>query len=97
MTRAVKAVTTFRGRDPRDFALVAFGGNGALMAPEIAESLQMDRIVVPPLPGVFSACGLLVAPTEREMVRTIFERLAKISAVSSTASSRTLPITRPSS
>ena len=80
MTRAVKAVTTFRGRDPRDFALVAFGGNGALMAPEIAESLQMKRIVVPPLPGVFSACGLLVAPTEREMVRTIFERLAKISA-----------------
>ena len=80
MTRAVKAVTTFRGRDPRDFALVAFGGNGALMAPEIAESLQMKKIVVPPLPGVFSACGLLVAPTEREMVRTIFERLAKISA-----------------
>ncbi len=80
MTRAVKAVTTFRGRDPRDFALVAFGGNGALMAPEIAESLQMKRIVIPPLPGVFSACGLLVAPTEREMVRTIFERLAKISA-----------------
>ncbi len=80
MTRAVKAVTTFRGRDPRDFALVAFGGNGALMAPEIAESLQMKRIVVPPLPGVFSACGLLVAPTEREMVRTIFERLTEISA-----------------
>ncbi len=79
MTRAVKAVTTYRGRDPRDFALVAFGGNGALMAPQIAESLQVRRIVVPPLPGVFSACGLLVAPTERELARTIFERLAKIS------------------
>ncbi|MSO22143.1 MAG: hydantoinase/oxoprolinase family protein [Acidobacteria bacterium] len=79
MTRAVKAVTTYRGRDPRDFALVAFGGNGALMAPQIADSLQMKRIIVPPLPGVFSACGLLVAPTEREMARTIFERLTEIS------------------
>lgn len=75
MTRAVKAVTTFRGRDPRDFALIAFGGNGSLMAPEIAANLKIGRIVVPPLPGLFSACGLLVAPTEREIVQSVFLRL----------------------
>lgn len=80
MTRAVKAVTTFRGRDPRSFALIAFGGNGPLMAPQIAADLDIDEIVVPPLPGLFSACGLLVAPTEREVARSLFARLGRISA-----------------
>ena len=75
MTRAVKAVTSFRGRDPRQCALVAFGGNGALIASQIAANLEIDRIIVPPLPGLFSACGLLVAPTECDAVRSVFVRL----------------------
>ena len=79
MTRAVKAVTTFRGRDPRDCILVAFGGNGALMAPLIADDLQVGTILIPPIPGLFSACGLVIAPNERERVRTVFRRLSAVS------------------
>lgn len=72
MTRAVKAVSTYRGRDPRDFALVAFGGNGPGVGVEIARALQMSRVMVPPAPGVFSALGLLVSPMEHELIQTFF-------------------------
>ncbi len=61
MVRAVKAVTTYRGRDPRDFVLVSYGGNGPLVASGIASILEMTHILVPPSPGVFSATGLLAA------------------------------------
>jgi len=74
MTRAVKAVSTFRGRDPRDFALVAFGGNGPVMAAQIADELQQRKIVVPQMPGVFSAFGLLLAELEQEFTQTYFRR-----------------------
>ena len=47
MTRAVKAVTTYRGRDPRDFALVAFGGNGPIAAVEIARALEIKDVLIP--------------------------------------------------
>ena len=53
MTRAVKAVSTYRGRDPRDFVLCGFGGNGPVVAAAIARSLQMRRVLVL-APGVFS-------------------------------------------
>jgi N-methylhydantoinase A len=72
MMRAVKAVSTYRGRDPRDFSLLAFGGNGPLMALEIARELQISRLLVPPSPGVFSALGLLVSEAEYESIRTLF-------------------------
>jgi N-methylhydantoinase A len=64
MMRAVKAVSTYRGRDPRDFTLFAFGGNGGIHAVALARELQMKRIVVPPAAGVFSAVGLLFADFE---------------------------------
>ena len=53
MVRAVKAVSTYRGRDPRDCALFAFGGNGPVVAAEVGRSLDMTRALVPPHPGVF--------------------------------------------
>jgi N-methylhydantoinase A len=74
MTRAVKAVTTYRGRDPRDFTLCAFGGNGPLTGVEVARALGMGRVLVPPAPGVFSALGLLFSDTEHEVVRTLMLR-----------------------
>lgn len=74
MTRAVKAVSTYRGRDPRDFVLMAFGGNGPVAAVEIARALQMKRVVVPPAPGVFSAFGLMCSDTEYLAIRTLFRR-----------------------
>jgi len=64
MMRAVKAVSTYRGRDPRDFALFAFGGNGGIHAAALAAELDMARVIVPPGAGVFSAVGLLFADFE---------------------------------
>ncbi len=64
MVRAVKAVSTYRGRDPREFVLFAFGGSGGVHAAELARALQIRRVVVPVAAGVFSALGLLVAKTE---------------------------------
>ena len=74
MTRAVKAVTTYRGRDPRDFTLCAFGGNGPLTGVEVARALGIRQVLVPPAPGVFSALGLLFSDTEHEVVRTLMLR-----------------------
>jgi N-methylhydantoinase A len=79
MTRAVKAVSTYRGRDPRDFALMAFGGNGPVAAVEIARALQMRRVIVPPAPGVFSAFGLMCSETEYLAIRTLFRRTRDVS------------------
>lgn len=72
MIRAIKAVSTYRGRDPRDFALMAFGGSGPIHAASIARELGMRQVIVPPAPGLFSACGLLAARQERHFVQTLF-------------------------
>jgi N-methylhydantoinase A len=74
MTRAVKAVSTYRGRDPREFVLCGFGGNGPVAAAAIARELQMRRVLVPPSPGVFSAAGLLLSDVEHELLRTMASR-----------------------
>ena len=71
MTRAVKAVSTWRGRDPREFVLCGFGGNGPVVAAAIARELQMRRVLVPLAPGVFSAAGLLLSEIEHEFVQTL--------------------------
>lgn len=79
MIRAVKAISTYRGRDPRGFVLFAFGGNGPVAAVEIARSLQMKQVVVPPSPGVFSAFGLLFSNIEHEFVQTYLRNTHDIS------------------
>lgn len=78
MVRAVKSVTTYRGRDPRDFTLVAFGGNGPGVAVAIAEELGVRRVLIPPSPGVLSAYGLLVAKNTHDSVRSMQGLLAQI-------------------
>ncbi len=70
MERAVRRVTVERGVDPRELALVAFGGAGPLHACAVAEALDMRAVIVPPRAGVFSAAGLLTAPQRRELVRS---------------------------
>jgi N-methylhydantoinase A len=75
MMRAIRAVSVERGRDPRQFALLAFGGNGPLFAAAIAAELGITRVIVPPLPGVFSAFGLLVADAEHHGTRSLRTRL----------------------
>ena len=76
MIRAIKAVSTERGRDPREFALFAFGGNGPLFAAGMAAALGITRIVVPPCAGLFSSFGLLYADVEHHYSRT-FRRLLR--------------------
>src|SRR5690606_11323466 len=76
MIRAIKAVSTERGRDPREFALFAFGGNGPLFACGMADALGIRRIVVPPSAGLFSSFGLLYADVEHHYTRT-FRRLLR--------------------
>jgi len=70
MERAVRVVTVEQGVDPRDLALVAFGGAGPLHACAIADALGMRAVIVPPRAGVFSAVGLLCSPERRELVRS---------------------------
>ena len=70
MERAVRVVTVEQGVDPRDLALVAFGGAGPLHACAVADALGMPAVIVPPRAGVFSAVGLVSSPRERELVRT---------------------------
>jgi N-methylhydantoinase A len=78
IARAVRAVTIERGRDPRAFTLIAFGGNGPLFAAELARSLEIGIVLVPPAPGVFSAVGLLEAELEHHLVRTVNRLLADL-------------------
>lgn len=78
MMRAVKAVSTYRGRDPRDCVLMAFGGNGGIFAVELARQLQIARVVIPPAAGVFSAIGLIVAPVEFGQTRAYLRHLDRV-------------------
>ncbi len=70
MIRAIRSVSSERGRDPRRYAMFAFGGNGPLFAATMAAALHMKRILVPPAPGLFSAFGLLYADVEHHYSRT---------------------------
>jgi N-methylhydantoinase A len=70
LIRAIRAVSTERGRDPQQFALFAFGGMGPAQALDVAAELGIKRVIVPPLPGLFSALGLLFAEVQHHLVRT---------------------------
>lgn len=76
MTRTIRSVTVERGHDPREFALVAFGGAGPMHAAALADSLEVDRVVVPRPGGVLSAFGLLAADESYDAVRTVGADLA---------------------
>jgi N-methylhydantoinase A len=69
--RAVRRVSVERGYDPRDFTLVAFGGAGGLHACDVAERLDMRRVLIPRYPGVLCAFGLLVADVTRDYSRSV--------------------------
>ncbi len=68
--RALRAVSTERGRDPREFVLMAFGGSGPVHAAGLARELHIRQVIVPPLPGLFSALGLLASGVEHHDVRS---------------------------
>ncbi|HEV3377704.1 MAG TPA: hydantoinase/oxoprolinase family protein, partial [Thermoleophilaceae bacterium] len=71
MAQAVRVVTVERGIDPREMALVAFGGAGPLHAAQIADELGMSRVIAPIASGVLSALGLVVSERRRDVVESV--------------------------
>ncbi len=71
MMRAIRAVSVERGRDVRACSMMAFGGNGPMFAASIARELGITSVIVPPMPGLFSAFGLLLADTEHHLSRSL--------------------------
>ena len=76
MEKAIRVVSIERGRDPRDFALVAFGGAGGLHACALAEALSIPHVIIPALPGALSALGILVSDVVKDYSRTVLWRVA---------------------
>jgi len=76
MERALRVVSIERGYDPRDFALVAFGGAGGLHACELADSLGIPAVIVPARPGALSAFGILVSDVVKDFSRTVLWQMA---------------------
>jgi N-methylhydantoinase A len=77
MERAIRVVTVEKGRDPRGYALLAFGGAGPLHAASIARRLAIPRVLIPRTAGVLSAYGLLTAETGHDFSRSIVRRLGQ--------------------
>lgn len=73
---AVRAITVEVGRDPKDFALLSFGGGGGLVAVDVAKELGIPTVVVPPGQGAFSAFGMLLADVQHDFARTVVTPLA---------------------
>ena len=80
MEEGIREVSTERGYDLRNFVLVAFGGAGPVHAARLAADLGMSKVVVPPMPGVSSALGLIMADPRRDFVRSRLRGLADIDA-----------------
>ncbi|WP_299770570.1 hydantoinase/oxoprolinase family protein [uncultured Pseudoteredinibacter sp.] len=70
MVNALKLISVNRGYDPRDFALMAFGGGGAMHACALARELNARKLIIPPMAGVFSAFGMLMIDLRRDYIRT---------------------------
>jgi len=75
MAKAMRIILARRGLDPRDFALLAFGGAGPMHAAALARELRIPRVLVPFLPGAFSAYGILISPIQLEYSRTLVRLL----------------------
>lgn len=73
MARALSMVTVERGRDPRDFVMVAFGGAGPVQACDLAEEMRIDEVIVPAHAGLFSAYGLLAGELTRSFTSPVME------------------------
>ena len=78
MEEAIKAISTMRGHDLRDFTLLAFGGAGPLHAGRIARDLGMAGVIVPLYPGVFSAIGLLMSDVKHDYIRSKLSPLSEV-------------------
>jgi len=78
MAEALRIVSVERGHDARTFSLIAFGGAGPVHAVALAEELQIPEVIVPPVPGAFSALGLVASDLKRDYVRTLYADLGTV-------------------
>ncbi len=78
MINALKLVSVRRGYDPRDFALIAFGGGGAMHAGALMRELRVKEVIIPSEPAVFSAWGMLMADLRRDYIRTLIARTDQV-------------------
>jgi N-methylhydantoinase A len=78
MAEALRIVSIERGHDARAFSLIAFGGAGPVHAAALAEELQIPEVIVPPVPGAFSALGLVATDLKRDYVRTLYADLGSV-------------------
>jgi N-methylhydantoinase A/oxoprolinase/acetone carboxylase beta subunit len=78
MERAIRVVSVERGHDPRDFALLAFGGAGGMHACEIAQQLEISDVIVPRHAGVLSALGMLVADVTKDYSASVLKPSARV-------------------
>jgi len=78
MAEALRIVSIERGHDARAFSLIAFGGAGPVHAAALAEELQIPEVIVPPVPGAFSALGLVASDLKRDYVRTLYADLGTV-------------------
>ncbi|WP_147539080.1 hydantoinase/oxoprolinase family protein [Anaerotruncus rubiinfantis] len=81
MADAIREITVRRGIDPRDFTLLSFGGAGPMHACLIAEELDIGEVIVPLVPGAFSAWGMLQADVRHDSVRTLMRDTRKLTQV----------------
>ena len=75
---AVRAITVELGRNPADFALLAFGGGGGLVGVDVARELSIGTVIVPPGPGAFCAFGMLMADVRHDYARTLIGQLDRL-------------------
>ena len=80
MARAIRSVTVERGRDPRDMALMAFGGSGPAHAVDVAGLLGIGKVIVPAMSGVFCSVGMLASDVEHNFVRNLLRPLSRLDA-----------------
>jgi N-methylhydantoinase A len=78
MERAIRKISVERGYDPRRFTLVAFGGAGPLHACELAANLQIPCVLIPAVPGVLSALGMLAAAPTKDYSRTVLQKIGDL-------------------
>ncbi len=78
MARALRVISVERGHDPAEYALLCFGGAGGLHACDLAELLNMERIIIPARAGVLSAMGMLVSEPGRELSRAVLQPVADL-------------------
>lgn len=75
---SIRARTVERGHDPRDFALVAYGGAGPLHADALRKELELSKAIIPPLPGIASALGCILADVRHDFIQTLDRRLDEL-------------------